>query len=135
MEQGDDAPGGASEWARPRRPANGRARLPRNSPSSAGCIYRHGSQATGVEELAGVAGVAKRTLYKLFTSKDQLVAAYLERMGQDLATNERYLLRVDLPPRNDCSLCSAGLARPRLSAATLRTVEDITIAPGLFGGI
>jgi AcrR family transcriptional regulator len=62
-------------------------------------FYRHGIQATGVEELASAAGVSKRTLYKLFASKDQVVAAYLERMDQDLPGNERYLLRDDLPPR------------------------------------
>jgi AcrR family transcriptional regulator len=62
-------------------------------------FYRNGIQATGVEELAGAAGVSKRTLYKLFPGKDQVVAAYLERMNQDLTTNERSLLRDDLPPR------------------------------------
>lgn len=62
-------------------------------------FYRHGIQATGVEELASAAGVSKRTLYKLFTSKDQLVAAYLERMDQDPGSNERYLLYTELPPR------------------------------------
>jgi AcrR family transcriptional regulator len=63
-------------------------------------FYRHGIQATGVEELARAAGVSKRTLYKLFASKDQLVAAYLEQMDQvDPPANERYLLRADLPPR------------------------------------
>ena len=63
-------------------------------------FYRNGIQATGVEELASVAGVSKRTLYKLFGSKDQLVVAYLEGMSQELTTNERYLLSDDLPPRD-----------------------------------
>lgn len=73
-------------------------------------FYRHGIHATGVEELAAVAGVSKRTLYKLFNSKDELVAAYLERMsreivvpsrrakeGPDLAPRERLLALFDRP--------------------------------------
>lgn len=62
-------------------------------------FYRHGIHATGVEELARAAGVSKRTLYTLFTSKDQLIAAYLERMDRDLPLSERSLLREDLAPR------------------------------------
>ena len=61
-------------------------------------FYRNGIQATGVEELASTAGVSKRTLYKLFGSKDQLTAAYLERM--ELTTNELYIVSGDLPPRD-----------------------------------
>jgi AcrR family transcriptional regulator len=61
-------------------------------------FYEHGIQATGVEELAASAGVSKRTLYKLFGSKGQLVAAYLEKMDRDLV-NERPLWRLDLTPR------------------------------------
>jgi AcrR family transcriptional regulator len=77
-------------------------------------FYRHGIQATGVEELARAAGVSKRTLYSLFTSKDQLIAAYLERMDQDRPANERLLLRDDLPPRERLL---AVFGRPPASAA------------------
>jgi AcrR family transcriptional regulator len=62
-------------------------------------FYEQGIQATGVEELAASAGVSKRTLYKLFGSKDQLVAAYLEKMHRDLVSHERPLWRLDLTPR------------------------------------
>src|ERR1700754_4690845 len=40
-------------------------------------FYRCGINATGIAEVAGNAGVSKRTLYQLFPSKDLLVAAYL----------------------------------------------------------
>jgi AcrR family transcriptional regulator len=63
-------------------------------------FYRRGIQATGIDELADVAGVSKRTLYKLFASKDELVAAYLERMSREAPSNERYLMRRDLAPRD-----------------------------------
>ena len=42
-------------------------------------FYWHGIRATGVDQVAAAAGVAPTTLYRLFTSKDDLVTAYLER--------------------------------------------------------
>lgn len=42
-------------------------------------FYWHGIRATGVDRVADEAGVAPTTLYRLFASKDDLVAAYLER--------------------------------------------------------
>ncbi|MCF3130620.1 TetR/AcrR family transcriptional regulator [Streptomyces olivochromogenes] len=68
--------------------------------TAAALFYRRGIQATGIDELAEVAGVSKRTLYKLFGSKDELVAAYLERMDEDAVPSERPLQCLDLPPRD-----------------------------------
>jgi AcrR family transcriptional regulator len=42
-------------------------------------FYWHGIRATGVDRVAAAAGVAPTTLYRLFASKDDLVAAYVER--------------------------------------------------------
>jgi AcrR family transcriptional regulator len=42
-------------------------------------FYEHGIRATGVDRVAAAAGIAPTTLYRLFASKDELVAAYLER--------------------------------------------------------
>jgi AcrR family transcriptional regulator len=42
-------------------------------------FYWRGIRATGVDTVAAAAGVAPTTLYRLFASKDDLVAAYLER--------------------------------------------------------
>jgi AcrR family transcriptional regulator len=42
-------------------------------------FYWHGIRATGVDRVASAAGVAAPTLYRAFGSKDDLVAAYLER--------------------------------------------------------
>jgi AcrR family transcriptional regulator len=41
-------------------------------------FYWHGIRATGVDRIAAEAGVAPPTLYRLFASKDDLVAAYVE---------------------------------------------------------
>lgn len=45
-------------------------------------FYSEGVRAVGVDAVAEKAGVTKRTLYYHFTSKDELVAAYLEGRDQ-----------------------------------------------------
>jgi AcrR family transcriptional regulator len=42
-------------------------------------FYWRGIRATGVDRIAAQAGVAPTTLYRIFASKDDLVAAYVER--------------------------------------------------------
>ena len=42
-------------------------------------FYRDGIRATGVDKVAVEAGVGPTTLYRLFASKDDLVAAYVDR--------------------------------------------------------
>ena len=42
-------------------------------------FYWQGIRGTGVDTIAAAAGVAPTTLYRLFESKDDLVAAYVER--------------------------------------------------------
>jgi AcrR family transcriptional regulator len=42
-------------------------------------FYRRGIRSVGVDEVIAEAGVAKMSLYRSFLSKDELVAAYLER--------------------------------------------------------
>jgi AcrR family transcriptional regulator len=42
-------------------------------------FYRDGIHATGVDTVAAQAGIAPTTLYRLFGSKDELVAAYIDR--------------------------------------------------------
>jgi AcrR family transcriptional regulator len=45
-------------------------------------FYWHGVRAVGVDRVAAEAGVAPTTLYRLFASKDELVAAYVERANE-----------------------------------------------------
>jgi AcrR family transcriptional regulator len=47
-------------------------------------FYSKGIRATGVDHVAAQADVAPTTLYRLFGSKDDLVAAYVERADEDL---------------------------------------------------
>lgn len=66
----------AREGATRKRPAAERVLK-----SASELFYRDGIAATGVDTIVGHAGVAKRSLYKNFGGKDQLVAAYLR--GRD----------------------------------------------------
>ncbi|MBP2471559.1 AcrR family transcriptional regulator [Crossiella equi] len=62
-------------------------------------FYWQGIQATGVEELAEKAAVSKRTLYKVFGSKDQVVTTYLAEMQAADIGSVANLARTDLTPR------------------------------------
>jgi AcrR family transcriptional regulator len=47
---------------------------------TAGRLFqRHGFQAVGIDRILAESGVAKMTLYRYFPSKDEMIAAYLER--------------------------------------------------------
>ncbi len=46
-------------------------------------FYRQGIRAVGVESIAEAAGTNKMTLYRHFTSKDELVAEYLRRLAAE----------------------------------------------------
>src|SRR5438067_4457371 len=45
-------------------------------------FYRHGIRAVGVDSIAEAAGTNKMTLYRHFTSKDELVAEYLRQSAK-----------------------------------------------------
>ncbi|MQY28362.1 TetR/AcrR family transcriptional regulator [Nocardia aurantia] len=47
-----------------------------------GLFYREGIRAVGVDRIIAEAGVAKATFYHHFSSKDQLVCAYLDEVAQ-----------------------------------------------------
>ncbi len=49
---------------------------------AAGLFYRDGIHAVGVDRVAETAGLTKRTLYRHFRSKDELIAASLRRAPQ-----------------------------------------------------
>jgi AcrR family transcriptional regulator len=58
---------------------------PRERILAAACelFYRQGIRAVGVDAIAEAAGTNKMTLYRHFTSKDELVAEYLRRLWDE----------------------------------------------------
>lgn len=50
-------------------------------------FYRQGIRAVGVDEIVTRAGVTKPSLYRSFSSKDELAAAYLRDYDRDFWTN------------------------------------------------
>ncbi|MGP4094559.1 TetR/AcrR family transcriptional regulator [Nonomuraea sp. KM90] len=75
-------------------------------------FYWKGVRATGVDLVAAQAGVAPTTLYRLFGSKDDLVAAYVEHADQE--GRERWATAIDAAgpdPRDQIlALFDAGFA-------------------------
>jgi len=64
-------------------------------------FYRDGIGATGVDQVAGHAHVSKRTLYKHFATKGDLVQAYLRDIDANQAVpRERALMNTGLSPLN-----------------------------------
>lgn len=68
-------------------------------------FYEQGIRASGVDEIVMRAGVTKPTLYRHFTSKDELLTAVLERRHEE----RRAVLAAEVPAR-------AGTPRGRLLA-------------------
>jgi AcrR family transcriptional regulator len=61
-------------------------------------FYRDGFHAVGIDTVIAEAGVAKMTLYRHFPSKDELIAAYLERSNREVMDwLEDAVARVDDP--------------------------------------
>lgn len=69
-----------------------------------GCFFRQGVHATRMEEVARAAGIAKGTVYLYFKSKEDLLAALLQRHFEAARAQVRALP----PPRTVADL-SAGL--------------------------
>jgi AcrR family transcriptional regulator len=74
----DSAPGVAADHAG--RPADVRQRI---LEAASELFYRQGVRAVGIDLVVEEAGVAKTSLYRHFRTKDELVAAFLEREDED----------------------------------------------------
>jgi AcrR family transcriptional regulator len=51
--------------------------------TASGLFYREGVRAVGVDLVVAAAGVAKTSLYRYFRTKDDLIAAFLQREDED----------------------------------------------------
>lgn len=83
-----------------RQPRGGRGARERILTTAEKLFYEQGVNATGMEQLTSVAHVSRRTFYQHFAGKDDLVAAYLARVGAPGSTGrEQVLDRTDLAAR------------------------------------
>jgi AcrR family transcriptional regulator len=82
--------------------------------AAAGRLFaRRGINATSMNDLYLEARVSKRTLYQHFAGKDELVAAYLDSVQQDVAAGPQAVLaRDDLAPRARLLELFTALAQP-----------------------
>ncbi|WP_433916309.1 TetR/AcrR family transcriptional regulator [Streptomyces sp. NBC_01744] len=67
--------------------------------AAAALFYREGVN-IGIEALCRAAGVSKRSMYQLFTSKDDVLAASLDRAGSLYLSRLLPAPETDLPPRD-----------------------------------
>lgn len=72
-------------------------------------FYRQGIRAIGVDEIVRQAGVTKPSLYRSFSSKDELAATYLR--GYEVEFWERFDAAVAAHPRDPRSQIHAFLSR------------------------
>ncbi|MGH0029217.1 MAG: TetR/AcrR family transcriptional regulator [Myxococcota bacterium] len=78
-------------WAgdRPASPDDARERL---LDAAVACIQRYGFEKTGISDVAGEAGVTRRTVYRYFADRDALLSAALVRGVSDFTARARALL-------------------------------------------
>jgi AcrR family transcriptional regulator len=111
-------------------------------------FYRHGIRTVGVDAIAEAAGTNKMTLYRHFTSKDELVAAYLRQTahaadacwarfelahpGDALAQLRAWLAEmaghVAETGERGCALANAAVELPEKDHPARRVIEEFKIA-------
>src|ERR1044071_2941643 len=107
-------------------------------------FYREGIRAVGVDEIVSKAGVTKPSLYRSFSSKDELAAAYLRdydgefwvRFEQSAAKHpddpkaqildyiEGLSSRAQRPDYRGCGLSNAALEYPAQDNPARKVAED-----------
>ena len=104
-------------------------------------FYRHGIRAVGVDSIAEAAGTNKMTLYRHFTSKDELVAEYLRRLA-DKATSvwgrlaraqlrgwlQEMAVHVESGKERGCALANAAVELPEKDHPARRVIEAFKTA-------
>ena len=111
-------------------------------------FYRHGIRAVGVDAIAEAAGTNKMTLYRHFSSKDELVAEYLRQAAKGEAVSWDRLqaqhpgdalaqLRAWLKEMSDhivsrdergCPLANAAVELPEKDHPAKRVIEECKVA-------
>jgi AcrR family transcriptional regulator len=112
--------------------------------AAAELFYRHGIRAVGVETIAEAAGTNKMTLYRHFSSKDELVAEYLRQsasaadecwgrfaqahpgdpLAQLWAWIEEMASHLAQPNERGCALANAAIELPEKDHPARRVIEE-----------
>lgn len=107
-------------------------------------FYRQGIRAIGVDEIVRTAGVAKPSLYRAFSSKDELAASYLRQYDREfwerfddavtahpddpraqiLAFLTRVGQRTQTPAYRGCGMTNAAVEYPEPDHPARRVSED-----------
>jgi AcrR family transcriptional regulator len=115
---------------------------------AADLFYRHGIRAVGVDSIAEAAGTNKMTLYRHFSSKDELVAEYLRGLAHQVEGSLQQLeashpgdpraqLRSWLKAMGDrlakadergCGFCNAAAELPEKDHPARRVIEEFKSA-------
>ncbi|MBI5165531.1 MAG: TetR/AcrR family transcriptional regulator [Magnetospirillum sp.] len=99
-------------------------------------FYSEGIRAVSVDAVAETAGVTKRTLYYHFTSKDELIAAYLDARDQpNLTLFKRWFMETEGPLPDKVqgifrSLAKAARHPKWKGCGFLRTSAELANMPG-----
>jgi AcrR family transcriptional regulator len=116
--------------------------------AAAELFYRHGIRAVGVDAIAEAAGSNKMTLYRHFSSKDELLAEYLREMGKQgdqcwgayeavhpgdpLAQLRAWLAdmagHLSSPGDRGCALANAAVELPDRTHPARRVIEEVKLA-------
>ncbi|WP_367138249.1 TetR/AcrR family transcriptional regulator [Saccharothrix sp. HUAS TT1] len=83
-------------------------------------FYKKGIRATGVDLVAAEAGVAPTTLYRLFSSKDQLIGAYIEQADYDFRRRFDEAVEGAGPDPRDQLLAVFDIVSEQVAATTFR---------------
>jgi AcrR family transcriptional regulator len=86
----------------------------------------HGFHATGIDRVLRESGVAKKTLYNHFNSKNDLIIAALHKRDEDFMAKMRTSV-ARLAPQQDCSPCMARVL------AFFDGLHEWFISPGFNG--
>jgi AcrR family transcriptional regulator len=112
--------------------------------AAAELFYKHGIRAVGVEAIAEAAGTNKMTLYRHFTSKDELIAEYLREsaiaadkcwerfeqahpgdpLAQLMAWIEEMAGHLAQPNERGCALANAAIELPDKDHPARRVIEE-----------
>jgi AcrR family transcriptional regulator len=115
--------------------------------AAAELFYRHGIRAVGVDAIAEAAGTNKMTLYRHFSSKDELLAEYLREMGKrgdecwgaydtahprnPLAQLRAWLAdmagHLESPDDRGCALANAAVELPDKAHPARRVIEELKL--------